>query len=159
LLAKAPTVETQPFADPAFTWLKLVFVSANKPATVLRIDDEQLGLGLRKALLESDGHRVLTATSGAEGIRQFQSEHVDVVVLDYWMAGIRGLDVARELKRLKPGIPIIILSAFISLPDEIIGVADVWLRKAEVEPADLLKEVQRLLKEPRKGIAASGAES
>jgi len=33
------------------------------------------------------------------------------------------------------------------------------LRKAEVEPADLLKEVQRLLKEPRKGIAASGAES
>ena len=151
MIAKAPTVETQPFADPAFTWLKLVFVSANKPATVLRIDDEQLGLGLRKALLESDGH--------AEGIRQFQSEHVDVVVLDYWMAGIRGLDVARELKRLKPGIPIIILSAFISLPDEIIGVADVWLRKAEVEPADLLKEVQRLLKEPRKGIAASGAES
>jgi len=69
------------------------------------------------------------------------------------------LDVARELKRLKPGIPIIILSAFISLPDEIIGVADVWLRNAEVEPADLLKEVQRLLKEPRKGIAASGAES
>src|SRR5213080_1877036 len=62
LIAKAPTVETQPFADPAFTWLKLVFVSANKPATVLRIDDEQLGLGLRKALLESDGH--------AEGIRQ-----------------------------------------------------------------------------------------
>ena len=69
------------------------------------------------------------------------------------------MDVARELKRLKPGIPIIILSAFISLPDEIIGVADVWLRNAEVEPADLLKEVQRLLKEPRKGIAASGAES
>jgi|SRR5438309_7309859 len=118
-------------------------------STILCIDDEEPGLFLRKALLESDGHRVLTARSGAEGIRQFRAEQVDAVVLDYWMDGMKGIEVGSELKRLKPGVPIIILSAFISLADETIGAADVWLRKAEVEPADLLSEVRRLLRNRR----------
>jgi DNA-binding response OmpR family regulator len=61
------------------------------------------------------------------------------------MPGMNGLVLAREMKRLKPNIPIIIFSAYTSLPDEVIGTAELWLRKAEIDPEDLLGHVRRLL--------------
>jgi len=117
---------------------------------ILCIDDEQPGLSLRKALLESAGYSVLAASSGREGIRLFESEPVDAVILDYWMAGMNGLAVAREIKRLRPKVPIIILSAFLMFPDETTGLADQCLRKAEIEPEDLLNALAALLDNRRK---------
>lgn len=117
----------------------------NKTTTVLCIDDEEPGLEVRKILLESAGHRVLTAKSGSEGIRVFQSEPVDAVILDYWMSGMNGVAVARELKKLNPKIPIMILSAYGTLLDEALGVADVWIRKGEEDPQFLLAKVDELL--------------
>ena len=116
-----------------------------KPATILCIDDEEPGLLVRKALLESVGHRVLTALSGTEGVRIFRSEPVDAVIVDYWMAGKNGLAVARELKRLNRATPIIMLSAYTSLPDETIGVVDLWVQKGG-EPQNLLDSLERLLR-------------
>jgi CheY-like chemotaxis protein len=117
----------------------------SKTTTVLCIDDEEPGLKVRKILLESAGHRVLTARSGGEGIRLFQSEPVDAVILDYWMSGMNGVAVARELKRLNPTTPIIILSAYGTLLDEALGVADLWIRKGEEDPQYLLAKVKELL--------------
>lgn len=117
----------------------------NKTTTVLCIDDEEPGLEVRKILLESAGHRVLTAKSGSEGILVFQSEPVDAVILDYWMSGMNGVAVARELKKLNPKIPIMILSAYGTLLDEALGVADVWIRKGEEDPQFLLAKVAELL--------------
>lgn len=118
---------------------------AKKSTTVLCIDDEEPGLEVRKILLESAGHRVLTAKSGSEGIRVFQSEPVDAVILDYWMSGMNGVAVARELKKLNPKVPIMILSAYGTLLDEALGVADVWIRKGEEDPQFLLAKVDELL--------------
>jgi len=86
---------------------EITFRGAPLVSCILCIDDEQPGLSLRKALLESAGYRVLAASSGREGIRLFESEPVDAVILDYWMAGMNGLAVAREMKRLRPKVPII----------------------------------------------------
>lgn len=119
--------------------------TASKPATILCIDDEEPGLLVRKALLESAGHRVLTALSGPEGLRLFSSEPVDAVIVDYWMAGKNGLAVARELKRLDRATPIIMLSAYVSLPDETIGVVDLWVQKGG-DSQHLLDSLERLLK-------------
>jgi CheY-like chemotaxis protein len=71
----------------------------HQPATILCIDDEASGLLARRLLLESAGYRVIEAHSGPEGIRLFQSENVSVVILDYWMSGMKGTVVAAELKR------------------------------------------------------------
>jgi CheY-like chemotaxis protein len=117
----------------------------SKPSTILCIDDEEPGLKVRRILLETEGHRVLTALSGREGIEIFQSENVDAVILDYWMAGMNGVATARELKRLKRSIPIIILSAYGTLLDETLGVADVWIRKGEEDPQYLLGALEALL--------------
>lgn len=116
-----------------------------KPCTILCIDDEEPGLKVRSILLESAGHQVLTAFSGREGIKIFESNDVDAVILDYWMAGMNGVATARELKRIKPSIPIIILSAYGTLLDEALGVADVWIRKGEEDPQYLLGALEALL--------------
>ncbi len=116
-----------------------------KPSTILCIDDEEPGLKVRKILLETAGHKVFTALSGLEGITVFESEDIDAVILDYWMAGMNGVTTARELKRMKPSVPIIILSAYGTLLDETLGVADVWIRKGEEDPQYLLGALEALL--------------
>lgn len=117
----------------------------SKRATILCIDDEEPGLQVRRMLLESAGYHVLCARSGAEGIKAFQSQPVDAVVLDYWMSGMNGIAVAREIKRLSPDTPIMILSAYGTLLDETLGLADIWLRKGEEEPQYILTKIQELL--------------
>lgn len=116
-----------------------------KPSTILCVDDEEPGLKVRKILLETAGHKVFTALSGAEGIAVFESEQIDAVILDYWMAGMNGVTTARELKRMKPSVPVIILSAYGTLLDETLGVADVWIRKGEEDPQYLLGALEALL--------------
>lgn len=118
----------------------------SKTATILCIDDEQTALQLRQHLLESAGYRVLDAKSGALGIKAFKSEPVDAVLLDYWMADMNGLQVAREIRKLNPSVPIIILSAYGELLDESLGIADLWIRKGEEDPQDLLNRLEQLLK-------------
>jgi CheY-like chemotaxis protein len=117
----------------------------SKTATVLCIDDEQTALQLRQHLLESAGYRVLAAKSGALGIKSFTSEPVDAVILDYWMADMNGLQVAREIRKIKPAVPIIILSAYGELLDESLGIADLWIRKGEEDPQYLLNRLEQLL--------------
>jgi len=114
-------------------------------ATILCIDDEEPGLQVRRMLRESAGYCGVCARSGAEGIKAFQSEPVDAVVLDYWMSGMNGIAVAREIRRLKPDTPIMILSAYGTLLDETLGLADLWLRKGEEEPQYILTKVRELL--------------
>jgi CheY-like chemotaxis protein len=115
-------------------------------ATVLCIDDEQTALQLRQHLLESAGYKVIAAKSGKQGIGAFKSETVQAVVLDYWMADMNGMQVAREIRRLNPAVPIIILSAYGELLDESLGVADLWIRKGEEDPQYLLARLDELLK-------------
>ena len=117
-----------------------------RAATVLCIDDEQTALQLRQTLLESAGYRVLAAKSGAQGIKAFRAEPVHAVVLDYWMADMNGLQVAREIKKLNSSVPIIILSAYGELLDESLGIADLWIRKGEEDPQYLLTRLDQLLK-------------
>lgn len=114
-------------------------------ATILCVDDEEPGLQVRRMLLESAGYDVVCARSGMEGIKAFQANKIDAVVLDYWMSGMNGIAVARELKRLSPNTPIMILSAYGTLLDETLGLADIWLRKGEEEPQYILTKLQELL--------------
>lgn len=117
----------------------------NPARTVLCIDDEEPAARLRKLVLESAGYNVLTALSGKAGVQAFKSHAVDVVVLDYWMADMNGLAVAKEVKRLNRDTPVIMLSAYTPLLDEAIGLADEWIRKGEEGPDYLLEKIEKLL--------------
>lgn len=114
-------------------------------ATILCIDDEAAGLMTRKLLLESAGHRVIEARSGPEGIQLFRSSKVDAVILDYWMAGMKGTAVASELKRINPAVPIIVLSGMSDLPGEAAGLVDQWIIKGTTRAEELLNSIHGLL--------------
>jgi len=114
-------------------------------AKILCIDDESAALNIRKRVLETAGHHVLTARSGEDGIQLFRSEPFDLVLLDYWMPGMNGIATARELKRINPSVPTVILSGLSQLPDETMGVVDRWILKDE-GPQFLLNTIKALLK-------------
>jgi len=124
----------------------LAVAMERKAATVLCIDDEQTALQLRQTVLESAGYKVLTAKSGVLGIQAFKSGPVSAVILDYWMADMNGMQVARENRKLNPAVPIIILSAYGELLDESLGMAELWIRKGEEDPQFLLARLEELLK-------------
>jgi CheY-like chemotaxis protein len=112
-------------------------------ATILCIDDEPGGLLTRRLLLEAEGHQVLEARSGQQGLALFRSNQIDLVILDYWMAGMNGTAVAQEIKRMNTAVPIIVLSGLAELPGEGIGLADRWIIKgrATEELLDAIKEL------------------
>jgi two-component system, OmpR family, response regulator RegX3 len=115
--------------------------------TILCVDDEATVLIMQQMLLESAGFRVLTARSGPEAIRVFQSEPVDLVVMDYWMPGMNGTIAASAMKQLKIDVPIIFLSAYNEFPGETVGLASSWVRKGEEEPEEFLARLRALLNE------------
>jgi len=119
------------------------------PASILCIDDEEPALLLRRRVLEKAGYRVFTALSGREGTERFRYQPTDVVIVDYWMAGMNGLDVAARIKAISPKTPVIMLSGFTTILDEGLGKVDLWLRKGDSSPEQLLMAVVHLLDKRR----------
>ena len=119
---------------------------AASPAThlVLIVDDETVGIEVRRMLLERAGYRVLTALDGPSGIALFADQPVEAVVLDFAMPGMNGGEVARTLRSIKPHVPILMLSAYTSLPPEVAAAVDLSMTKGEGAPA-LLKKLGSLL--------------
>jgi CheY-like chemotaxis protein len=91
-------------------------VHTSVPATILCVDDESGALLVRKAILERSGYFVLTAINAEDALKTFSSVQIDLVVSDHLLPGATGTEMARQMKRLKPGIPILLLSGLIEPP-------------------------------------------
>lgn len=111
---------------------------------VLCVDDELIGLQVRKILLERSGYRVLTAQDGLEGLEVFAKEPVEAVILDYSMPGMDGGEVAARMRQIKPQVPILLLSAYVGLPADVTSLVDLYMTKGE-GPNMLLKKLSDLL--------------
>ncbi|MBZ2347210.1 two-component system response regulator GlrR, partial [Escherichia coli] len=72
--------------------------------------------GLR---LTSEGYSVVTAESGAEGLRVLNREKVDLVISDLRMDEMDGMQLFAEIQKVQPGMPVIILTAHGSIPDAV----------------------------------------
>ncbi len=111
---------------------------------VLCIDDERIGLRVRKLLLERAGYSVLTANDGPSGLAAFTDNPIEAVLLDFSMPGMDGAEVAAQMRRSKPDVPILLLSAYVGLPAEIDGLVNGYLTKAD-DAATLLARLKNLL--------------
>ena len=118
----------------------------NRSSLILCVDDEVVGLQVRKILLERAGYQVLTALDGCSGLKVFQSEPVQAVILDYTMPGMNGGEVANRMRETKPEIPILLLSANIAVPADITGLVDAYITKGEPVPL-LLQKLSMMLPE------------
>ncbi len=111
---------------------------------ILCIDDEPKGLLVRQMVLESQGYKVLTATSGRQGLELFAAHPISGVVLDYYMPEMDGAQVATELRCLKPDVKILLLSAYPDLPQEVLKLVDSRVVKG-TSPTALVTALQQLL--------------
>ncbi len=84
-------------------------MSVAEPLRILVIDDEPAMVGAVAALVGSEGHRVTAAYDGDEGIRRFDEERPDLVILDLAMPGLDGLAVCSSIRQ-RGSTPIIVLS-------------------------------------------------
>jgi CheY-like chemotaxis protein len=108
---------------------------AASPIRVLLLDDREENLVLRSAILRQKGYQVVTSSSIEEA--QSRLGQIDIAVLDYHLgAGKFGTDVADTLRRMRPQVPIIILSA--TLERRFGGIADMHLLKGYSSVDDLV---------------------
>jgi two-component system KDP operon response regulator KdpE len=82
---------------------------SGRPLRILVIDDEPAMVGAVAALVGSEGHRVIAAYDGEEGLRHFEADRPDLVVLDLAMPGLDGLAVCTAIRQ-QATTPIIVLS-------------------------------------------------
>lgn len=122
--------------------------------TILLVDDNRDGLLVRSSLLEELGYTVQTAKNGEEGLKLFESCNFDVVVTDFKMPRLNGVELIERIRKINPTARIILLSGFVEplgLTEENTG-ADAVIAKSANEPAHLVRWVKRLVNRttPRK---------
>jgi CheY-like chemotaxis protein len=118
-----------------------------RPAQLLLADDNQNGMLARKALLEEQGFVITTATNGEEAFDALSTGVFDLMVTDFRMPRMNGIELIRKVRVLKPELPIIMLSGFADaygLDEKSTG-ADLVLNKGAHEIPNLLRSVTRLL--------------
>ncbi len=79
---------------------------------ILVVDDEDSIQLLYREELEDEGYEVISAMNGEEALKKFDESPPDLVVLDINMPGIDGIEVLRQMKQAKPGVPVILSSAY-----------------------------------------------
>jgi CheY-like chemotaxis protein len=90
---------------------------SRRRATVLFVDDDFLISLSTVSLLEDLGHSVIKASSGAEALTVLRDdEPIDLLITDYAMPGMTGLQLAAEARRLRPQLPILLATGYADLP-------------------------------------------
>jgi CheY-like chemotaxis protein len=90
---------------------------SRRPATVLFVDDDFLISLSTVSLLEDLGHTVIKASSGAEALTVLRDDKpIDLLITDYAMPGMTGLQLATEARRLRSQLPILLATGYADLP-------------------------------------------
>ena len=120
---------------------------ANPGATILLVDDNPHGMVARRTVLEELGYTVHAGTNGQEALNVLQHQKVDLVITDFRMPNMDGVELITHIRQLRADLPIILLSGFVEplgLTEESTG-ADVVLSKSAGEMGFLVRSVRRLL--------------
>jgi PAS domain S-box-containing protein len=87
------------------------------PMSILVVDDDGLVLANTRDMLDDLGHTVVEAASGSEALKVLSQDiKVDVLITDYAMPGMTGLQLAEAVQRLRPDLPIILSTGYAETP-------------------------------------------
>ncbi len=116
-------------------------------STVLIVEDDPATVELARLYLGRDGHKVLAAGDGTEGLRMAREAHPDLVVLDVMLPGLDGMEVCRILRE-ESEVPIVMLTARVEEEDRLMGLnlgADDYIVKP-FSPRELAARVRAVLR-------------
>ena len=117
------------------------------PSTVLIVEDDPHALELVRLYLDQDGHQVLVARDGIEGLRLAREAAPDLIVLDLMLPGIDGSEVCRQVRQ-ESNVPIIMVTARVEEEDRLAGLelgADDYITKP-FSPRELAARVRVVLR-------------
>jgi|SRR5271170_5379469 len=142
--------------------------SQNLRGRILLVDDNSLGLAARRSVLEELGHKVHTSGTPVDALELCVKQRFDVVVTDYKMPKMDGVEFIARLRKLHPLSAVILISGFtdtLGLTEANTG-ADVVIQKSNHEVTHLVRSVNRLLrkqqqpvKKPASSQGSAGARS
>jgi DNA-binding NtrC family response regulator len=117
--------------------------------SVLFVDDHQILAKLSCEILEMRGYRAVSAYDAEHALRKCEQEDFDVIVTDYRMEGMNGVELAQKVHEKHPETPVILVTGY----GPIDGGKDVvaCLEKEELFPA-LLEKIEMLLREDAKEL-------
>ena len=90
------------------------------PSKILIIEDDPNVVELARLYLTKDGHDVLTALDGAQGLRLALNEAPDLIILDLMLPGVDGMSICRKVRE-QSEVPIVMLTARVEEEDRLSG--------------------------------------
>lgn len=109
---------------------------------ILFVDDHEVLARLSCEILEMQGYRAVSAYNGEDALRKFDQEDFDILVTDFRMEGMNGVELARKVHEKHPEVPVIIVTGY----GPVDGGKDVaaCLQKEDLFPA-LLEKIKAYL--------------
>jgi DNA-binding response OmpR family regulator len=124
--------------------------------TVLIVDDERLYCDLLGTILGRSGYEVITASGGREGIKLFRQWRPKFTLLDLRLPDIHGIEVLREIRKIDPQAPVMVLTNwgtdFVENQARQLGVRDFFSKKMTLDT--IMSSMERALKQPTDAPAA-----
>lgn len=130
----------------------------SKSVHILLVDDNVYGVEARRSLLEELGYTVVPAHCGLDALTLAAQQDFDLVITDFKMEPMDGVELIAKLRERKFDKPIILLTGFAeSLGLNAAGTgANVVIQKSSQEVANLIRHTKRLLQPPRKPARSQG---
>lgn len=116
---------------------------------VLIVDDNEMLCRLACDILRMEGYRAVPARSATEALEAFERESFDILVTNFHMPGMTGLELAQAVRRKDPQFPIIVMTAFEPIECEHVTL---WLPKQYLFPG-LVEQIRCCLSQSRVGNA------
>ena len=79
---------------------------------ILFVDDHEVLARLSCEILEMHGYRAVSAYNAQDALEKFQKEDFDILVTDFRMEGMNGLELARQVHQQNPQVPVIIVTGY-----------------------------------------------
>ena len=86
-------------------------------AALLLVDDDEMSSQILGFILTDEGYEADTVTTGATAVEKFTEKKYDLVLLDYILPDMKGLEVAKMLKSIKPEARIILLTGYMNIDE------------------------------------------
>ena len=103
---------------------------------ILVVDDNEVLCRLVCDILRTEGYRAVPATSASQALEAFEREEFNLLVTDFRMPGMSGLELARAIRNRNPQFPIIVMSVYEPVASEHVTL---WLPKEYLFPGLLDK--------------------